>query len=128
MAADPSAELRARFLRGFPAIALVIFLSAVDQTIVATALADIAADMGGIERVSWILIAYLVAATCAAPVFGQLGDFFGRRRLLFVALAIFFTGCAGCALAPSLPSLIVARVIQGFGGGALLTLHAGLDW
>ena len=54
MAADPAAELRARFMRGFPAIALVIFLSAVDQTIVATALADIATDMGGIERVSWI--------------------------------------------------------------------------
>jgi EmrB/QacA subfamily drug resistance transporter len=126
MTADPAAELRARFLRGFPAIALVIFLSAVDQTIVATALADIAADMGGIERVSWILIAYLVAATCAAPVFGQLGDFFGRRRLLFVALAIFFTGCAGCALAPNLPSLIIARIIQGFGGGALLTLTQAL--
>jgi MFS family permease len=126
MTADPAAELRARFLRGFPAIALVIFLSAVDQTIVATALADIAADMGGIERVSWILIAYLVAATCAAPVFGQLGDFFGRRRLLFVALAIFFTGCTGCALAPNLPSLIIARVIQGFGGGALLTLTQAL--
>jgi EmrB/QacA subfamily drug resistance transporter len=126
IATDPAAELRARFLRGFPAIALVIFLSAVDQTIVATALADIAADMGGIERVSWILIAYLVAATCAAPVFGQLGDFFGRRRLLFVALAIFFMGCAGCALAPNLPSLIIARIIQGFGGGALLTLTQAL--
>jgi MFS family permease len=59
-------------------------------------------------------------------VFGQLGDFFGRRRLLFVALAIFFTGCAGCALAPNLPSLIVARVVQGFGGGALLTLTQAL--
>ncbi|MFN8981483.1 MAG: MFS transporter, partial [Alphaproteobacteria bacterium] len=126
MAADPAGELRARFLRGFPAIALVIFLSAVDQTIVATALADIATDMGGIERVSWILIAYLVAATCAAPVFGRLGDFFGRRRLLFVALAIFFVGCTGCALAPNLPSLVIARVIQGFGGGALLTLTQAL--
>ncbi|MEY3730446.1 MAG: hypothetical protein RLZZ57_1202 [Pseudomonadota bacterium] len=126
MVADPAAELRARFMHGFPAIALVIFLSAVDQTIVATALADIATDMGGIERVSWILIAYLVAATCAAPVFGQLGDFFGRRRLLFVALAVFFGGCAGCALAPNLPSLIVARIIQGFGGGALLTLTQAL--
>jgi EmrB/QacA subfamily drug resistance transporter len=126
MAADPASELRARFLRGVPAIALVIFLSAVDQTIVATALADIATDMGGIERVSWILIAYLVAATCAAPVFGQLGDFFGRRRLLFVALTIFFVGCAGCAMAPNLPSLVMARVIQGFGGGALLTLTQAL--
>ncbi|MBM3588896.1 MAG: MFS transporter [Alphaproteobacteria bacterium] len=126
MAADPAGELRARFLHGFPTIALVIFLSAVDQTIVATALADIATDMGGIERVSWILIVYLVAATCAAPVFGQLGDFFGRRRLLFVALAIFFMGCGGCAMALNLPSLVIARVIQGFGGGALLTLTQAL--
>lgn len=116
---DP--ETHARFIRAFPGIALTIFLSAVDQTIVATALPAIAADMGGIERVSWILVAYLVAATCAAPIFGQLGDAFGRKRLLFVALAIFGTGCLGCVLAPSLPVLVAARVVQGFGGGALLT-------
>ena len=116
---DP--DTHARFIRAFPGIALTIFLSAVDQTIVATALPAIAADMGGIERVSWILVAYLVAATCAAPVFGQLGDTFGRKRLLFVALGIFGAGCLGCVLAPSLPVLIIARIVQGFGGGALLT-------
>nr|WP_246522975.1 MFS transporter [Neoroseomonas eburnea] len=118
--------MRARFLRAFPGIALTIFLSAVDQTIVATALPAIAADMGGIERVSWILVAYLVAATCAAPVFGQLGDAFGRKRLLAVALAIFAAGCLGCVLAPSLPVLVAARMVQGFGGGALLTLAQAL--
>ncbi|MFN3961285.1 MAG: MFS transporter, partial [Parvularculaceae bacterium] len=63
--------------------------------------------------------AYLVAATCAAPVFGQLGDAFGRRRLLFVALGVYAAGCLGCALAPGLPALIGARIVQGFGGGAL---------
>ncbi|WP_137126254.1 MFS transporter [Roseomonas sp. HF4] len=119
-------DTRARFVRAFPGIALTIFLSAVDQTIVATALPAIAAEMGGIERVSWILVAYLVAATCAAPVFGQLGDVFGRKRLLFVALAVFAAGCLGCALAPSLPALIGARIVQGFGGGALLTLAQAL--
>ncbi|MBW6398522.1 MFS transporter [Roseomonas sp. HJA6] len=118
--------LRDAFLRAFPGVSLVIFLAAVDQTIVATALPAIAAEMGGIERTSWILVAYLVAATCAAPVFGQLGDCFGRRRVLFGALAVFFTGCLGCVLAPTLPALVVARIVQGFGGGALLTLAQAL--
>lgn len=121
-----SDESHARFARAFPGIALTIFLSAVDQTIVATALPAIAADMGGIERTSWILVAYLVAATCAAPVFGQLGDAFGRVRLLHAALAVFAAGCIGCALAPSLPALIGARILQGWGGGALLTLAQAL--
>ena len=126
-AADPDAiALRDRFMRAFPAVALVIFLSAVDQTIVATALPAIAASMGGIERTSWILVAYLVAATCAAPVFGQLGDVFGRRTMLFGALAVFFAGCLGCALSTTLPMLVSARIVQGFGGGALLTLAQAL--
>lgn len=119
-------EGEARFRRAFPGIALTIFLSAVDQTIVATALPAIAADMGGIERTSWILVAYLVAATCAAPVFGQLGDAFGRKPLLYVALAIFTAGCLACALATSLPMLVGARIVQGFGGGALLTMAQAL--
>ena len=126
MPAGPEAALGARFMRAFPAIALVIFLAAVDQTIVATALPAIAAEMGGLERTSWILVAYLVAATCAAPVFGQLGDRLGRKRLLSVALAVFFAGCAGCALAPDLPMLVFARIVQGLGGGALLTLAQAL--
>lgn len=119
-------DVQARFIRAFPGVALTIFLSAVDQTIVATALPAIAASMGGIERTSWILVAYLVAATCAAPVFGQLGDAFGRRRLLYVALAVFAAGCLGCALAPNLPLLVAARIVQGFGGGALLTMAQAL--
>ncbi len=123
---EADAALRDRFMRAFPAVALVIFLAAIDQTIVATALPAIAAEMGGIEQASWIIVAYLVAATCAAPVFGQLGDAFGRRRLLFVALAVFFAGCAGCVLAPDLPTLVAARIVQGFGGGALLTLAQAL--
>ena len=118
--------LRNAFLRAFPAVSLVIFLAAVDQTIVATALPAIAAEMGGIERTSWILVAYLVAATCAAPIFGQLGDAFGRRRATFIALAIFAAGCLGCVMAPGLPALVAARIVQGFGGGALLTLAQAL--
>lgn len=122
---DPAA-LRARFLRSFPAISLAIFLSAVDQTIVATALPAIAAELGGVERVSWVVVAYLIAATCAAPVFGQLGDAFGRRRLLFVSVGVFLVGCVVCATAGSLPMLVAGRVVQGVGGGALLTMAQAL--
>lgn len=120
------AALRARFLRGFPAISLAIFLSAVDQTITAMALPAIAGDFGALERVSWIVVAYLVAATCAAPVFGQLGDVFGRRRLLHVGLVLFVVGALGCALAPDLRTLVIARIVQGFGGGALYALAQAL--
>lgn len=119
-------DTQARFRRAFPGIALTIFLSAVDQTIVATALPAIAASMGGMERTSWILVAYLVAATCAAPVFGQLGDAHGRKPLLYVALGVFAAGCLGCAVAPNLPVLVGARIVQGFGGGALLTMAQAL--
>ncbi|HYF08559.1 MAG TPA: MFS transporter [Acetobacteraceae bacterium] len=121
-----AAALRARFLRGFPAIGLAIFLSAVDQTVTATALPAIAAELGTLERVAWIVVVYLVAATCAAPVFGQLGDVFGRRKLLFIGLGLFALGAVGCALAPDLGTLILARIVQGFGGGALYTLAQAL--
>jgi MFS family permease len=120
------AALRARFMRGFPAISLAIFLSAVDQTITATALPAIAADLGALERVSWIVVTYLVAATCAAPVFGQLGDVFGRRLMLYVGLALFSLGAIMAALAPDLGTLIAARLVQGTGGGALYTLGQAL--
>ncbi len=114
------------FLRGFPAIALAIFLAAVDQTVAATALPAIAAEFGAVEHVSWVMVAYLIAGTCAAPAFGQLSDAFGRRRLLFLALAISLTGCLVNAAAPSLPVLVGGRILQGIGGGALLTISVSL--
>src|SRR5438552_18106249 len=80
---------RSLFLTVFPSIMLPMFLAVSDQTIVATALPAIAASLGKVERVSWVVVSYLVATTVAAPVYGQLGDIFGRRRLMLVALAIF---------------------------------------
>jgi MFS family permease len=74
------AELRRRFLRHFPAAGTAIFLAALDQTIVATALPAIAAELGEVERLSWVVVAYLLATTLAVPVYGKLGDAFGRRR------------------------------------------------
>ncbi|MDB5315703.1 MAG: putative arabinose efflux permease, family [Rhodospirillales bacterium] len=113
---------RRAFLMGFPAIALAIFLAAVDQTVTSTALPAIAAEFSAVERVSWVVVAYLVAGTCAAPVFGQLGDAYGRRNILYLALGMNLAGCLANAVAPTFPVLIAGRVVQGIGGGGLLTL------
>src|SRR5437660_6012844 len=82
----------AQFLTVFPPIMLPMFLAVADQTIVATALPAIASDLGEIERASWVVVSYLIANTIAAPVYGRLGDTFGRRRMMFVALGIFMSG------------------------------------
>ena len=117
---------RSLFLSVFPSIMLPMFLAVIDQTIVATALPAIAASLGGVERVSWVVISYLVAGTVAAPVYGQLGDVFGRRRLMFVALPVFLAASLLCAFATSIEMLTLARVLQGFGGGGLMTLSQAL--
>src|SRR5262249_15398858 len=104
---------RSVFLSIFPSIMVPMFLAVIDQTIVATALPAIAASLGGVERISWVVIAYLVAGTVAAPVYGQLGDVFGRRRLIFVALAIFLAASLFCAFASSIEMLTLGRVLQG---------------
>lgn len=116
----------ALFLTVFPSIMLPMFLAIVDQTIVAAALPAIAGELGHVDRVSWTVVSYLVAATIAAPVYGRLGDLMGRRRLMFVALVVFMTGSLLCALAPSLELLVAARILQGFGGGGLMTLSQAL--
>src|SRR5690242_3101749 len=95
----------AQFLTVFPPIMLPMFLAVADQTTVATALPAIASNLGGIERVSWVVVSYLIATTIAAPVYGRLGDTFGRRHMMFVALGIFMTGSGLCALAPSIDAL-----------------------
>src|SRR5437868_13650028 len=117
---------RSLFMRVFPSIMLPMFLAVIDQTIVATALPGIAASLGGVERVSWVVISYLVAGTVAAPVYGQLGDVFGRRRLMFLALAVFLAASLFCALAGTIEMLTLGRVLQGLGGGGLMTLSQAL--
>ncbi len=117
---------RAVFFGIFPSIMLPMFMSSLDQTIVATALPAIAAQLGEVERVSWIVVAYLVAGTIAAPVYGRLGDALGRRRMLFVALAVSMAGSLVCILSTSMLMIIAARVIQGLGGGGLMTMAQSL--
>ena len=110
----------------FPSVMLPMFLAVSDQTIVASALPAMAASLGDVERVSWVVVAYLVAATIAAPVYGYLGDVFGRRRLMFLALTLFMGASVLCALAPTVMWLAAARVLQGFGGGGLMSLSQAL--
>jgi EmrB/QacA subfamily drug resistance transporter len=105
---------------------LPMFLAVVDQTIVATALPAIAAGTGEVERVSWIVTSYLIAATVAAPIYGRLGDAFGRRKLMFFALTIFIVASLLCAASSSIWLLTLARVLQGLGGGGLMTLSQAL--
>ena len=114
------------FLTVFPSIMLPMFLAAVDQTIVATALPAIAGSLGDVERVSWIVVSYLVATTIAAPVYGRLGDAIGRRKMMLVALGIFVTASVLCALSPSTLLLTFSRLLQGAGGGGLMTLSQAL--
>jgi EmrB/QacA subfamily drug resistance transporter len=121
-AAQPSSL----FWRVFPSIMLPMFLAVADQTIVATALPSMASDLGHVERVSWVVVSYLIANTVAAPVYGRLGDSYGRKPMMLTALVLFMIGSVLCALAPSIEWLTAMRVLQGFGGGGLMTLSQAL--
>src|SRR5277367_1686294 len=101
-ATAPVVSAGTQFLRVFPPIMLPMFLAVADQTIVATALPAIASSLGQIERASWVVVSYLIANTIAAPVYGRLGDTFGRRLMMFTALGIFMVGSVLCALAPTI--------------------------
>jgi EmrB/QacA subfamily drug resistance transporter len=101
---------------------LALFLSALDQTVVATALPPIARDLGNFELISWVITTYLLTSTCVTPIVGKLSDLYGRRKMLNGCLALFMTGSALCALAPSMVPLILARALQGLGGGGLITM------
>ncbi len=122
----PTRNPRREFFAIFPSIMLPMFLAVVDQTIVATALPAMAASLGEVQRLSWVVVAYLIATTIAAPVYGRLGDLLGRRRLMFVALGIFMAASLLCALSQSILMLAAARVLQGLGGGGLMTLSQAL--
>jgi EmrB/QacA subfamily drug resistance transporter len=122
----PPRPARPGFLAIFPSIMLPMFLAVVDQTIVATALPAIAASTGNVERASWVVVSYLIASTIAAPIYGKLGDSFGRRRLMFAALIVFIVASIACAVSPTIELLTLARVVQGLGGGGLMTLSQAL--
>ncbi|GIW29979.1 MAG: hypothetical protein KatS3mg071_0153 [Meiothermus sp.] len=103
-------------------ILLGLFLAALDQTIVSTALPKIIADLNGAELYAWVTTAYLLASTVSAPIFGRLTELFSRKAILLVAIAIFLLGSALAGLSQNMPELILFRGVQGIGGGALFAL------
>src|SRR6185436_8787554 len=117
---------RARFRRLFVAVMVPMFLAAVDQTLLATATPVISRELGDLRDTSWLAVAYLLASVIMVPLYGRLGDRFGRRRVLSVAIAVFAVGSLACGAAPTLPLLVAARVVQGLGGGGLMTLSQAL--
>jgi EmrB/QacA subfamily drug resistance transporter len=103
-------------------IMLAMFLGALDQTIVATALPTIGVHFGNIGELSWVVTAYLLTGTAVTPLYGKLSDMHGRRAVMLTAIAIFIVGSLACALAPSMTALVLARALQGLGGGGLIAL------
>src|SRR4051795_4326072 len=104
------------------ALLLVMLLASLDQTIVATALPTIVGEFGGLEHISWVVTAYLLATTAVTPIYGKLGDLYGRKRVLQVAIVIFLLGSALCGAAQGMTELILFRAVQGLGGGGLIVL------
>src|SRR6059036_401523 len=121
MAAEaPSGLPQQRIRVIFGALMLVILLAALDQTIVSTALPTIVGELGGLEHLSWVVTAYLLAVTAVTPLYGKLGDLYGRKIVLQAALVLFLVGSALCGLAQGMTELIAFRAIQGLGGGGLM--------
>jgi EmrB/QacA subfamily drug resistance transporter len=116
----PPAPLGHRqILIAFSGLVLAMLLAALDSTIVSTALPTIVSELGGLERLAWVVTVYLLAQTIVTPIYGKLGDLYGRKMVLQSAILLFLIGSALCGLSQNLMQLIVFRAIQGLGGGGL---------
>ena len=104
----------------FSGLVLVMLLAALDSTIVATALPTIVGELGGFDHIGWVVTAYLLAQTIVTPLYGKLGDQYGRKIVLQVGLVVFLIGSILCGFAQNLPELIAFRAVQGLGGGGLM--------
>ena len=113
-----SSDIRSIFF----GIMLAMLLSALDQTIVATAMPTIGRDLGQVENLPWVVTAYLLASTAVTPLYGKFSDMHGRRVTLLIGITIFIVGSIACALAPTMLALILARGVQGLGGGGLIAI------
>src|SRR3954469_16797738 len=104
----------------FAALVLGMLLAALDQTIVSTALPTIVGDLGGINHLSWVVTAYLITVTASTPLYGKLGDMYGRKPVFQAAIVIFLAGSILCGISQSMLQLVVFRGIQGLGAGGLM--------
>ncbi|MER6305277.1 MFS transporter [Streptomyces sp. NPDC001657] len=108
------------------ALLLGLLIAALDQTIVATALPTIVSELGGLDHLSWVVTAYLLASTAATPLWGKLGDQYGRKKLFQAAIVIFLIGSVLCGIAQNMGELIAFRAVQGLGGGGLIVLSMAI--
>jgi EmrB/QacA subfamily drug resistance transporter len=111
-----------RILAIYAGLMVTLLLAALDQTIVATALPKIVGDLGGITQYSWVFTAYMLTSTVTVPLYGKLGDAYGRKNLFLFAITVFLIGSALCGLATTMTQLVVFRAIQGIGGGGIFPL------
>lgn len=103
------------------AVMSAMFLSALDQTVVSTAMATIVKDFDALEHLSWVFTAYMLTSTISVPIYGRLSDIYGRKGFFLASIVIFLAGSALCGLSQSMNQLILFRAVQGIGGGALMT-------
>src|SRR5499427_2985331 len=115
-----SPGVRREVLIILPGLLLAIMLAMLDQTIVSTALPRIVGDLGGVTHLSWVVTAYILAATITTPLYGKLGDQYGRKRWLMTAIVIFLIGSALSGMSQSMEQLIIFRALQGLGAGGLM--------
>src|ERR671930_778442 len=111
-----------RILAIYAGLMVALLLAALDQTIVATALPKVVSDLGGLSQYSWVFTAYMLASTVTVPLYGKLGDVYGRKPLFLFAIVVFLAGSALCGLAQNMTQLVIFRGIQGLGAGGLFPL------
>jgi MFS family permease len=111
-----------RILAIYSGLMVTLALAALDQTIVATALPRIVGDLGGIAQYSWVFTAYMLTSTVTVPLYGKLGDVYGRKNLFLFAIVTFLAGSALCGIAQTMTQLVVFRAVQGVGAGGLFPL------
>src|SRR5438477_1323517 len=118
--AAPAALGRRQILVAFSGLVLTMLLAALDSTIVSTALPTIVSELGGLEHLAWVVTGYLLAQTIVTPIYGKLGDLYGRKIVLQSAIVLCLVGSALCGLSQNMTQLILFRAVQGLGGGGLV--------
>lgn len=118
----PAPAQRSSIVAVFAGLLVTMFLASLDQTVFSTALPTVVGELGGLDHMLWVTTGYLVAATIMMPIYGKLGDTIGRKGLFIGALLVFLLGSVIGGLAPDMTWLIIARVVQGIGGGGLMIL------
>src|SRR3954465_478099 len=116
-----------RILAIYSGLMVALMLAALDQTIVATALPRIVSDVGGITQYSWVFTAYMLTSTVTVPLYGKLGDVYGRKNLFLFAISVFLVGSALCGLATDMTQLVIFRAVQGVGAGGLFPLSLAVS-